>query len=45
MSVDYRNVKKNASDLEEMLRHSGGAREVPVILRGGKVEVGWQGRT
>jgi len=43
--VEYRNVKKSASDLEEMLRHSAGAREVPVILREGKVEVGWLGRS
>jgi len=38
-------VKKSASDLEEMLRHSSGTREVPVILREGKVEVGWLGKT
>jgi len=43
--VEYRDVKQSAADLEEMLRHSGGVREVPVILREGKVEVGWQGRT
>jgi glutaredoxin len=38
-------VKKNAADLQEMLRHSEGLREVPVILREGKVEVGWLGKT
>jgi len=38
-------VKKNAVDLEEMLGHSAGAREVPVIVREGKVEVGWMGKT
>jgi glutaredoxin len=38
-------VKKSPADLEEMLRHSAGTREVPVILREGKVEVGWLGKT
>jgi hypothetical protein len=44
--VDYRNVKVSPGDLETMLSHSGGAREVPVILhQGGKVEIGWMGKT
>jgi hypothetical protein len=30
--VDYRNVKKSAPDLDEMLRHSKGQRKVPVIV-------------
>lgn len=42
--MEYRNVKKSERDLEEMLRHSSGARQVPVILREGRVEVGWQGK-
>jgi glutaredoxin len=42
--VEYRNVKQNPADLEEMLRHSSGTRQVPVILREGKVEVGWMGK-
>lgn len=41
--VDYRNVKKSASDLDEMLGHSAGARRVPVIVEGGKVTVGFGG--
>jgi hypothetical protein len=45
LNVEYRNVKKDPRDLEEMLRHSAGVREVPVILREGKVEVGWMGRS
>jgi len=43
--VEYRNVKQSASDLEEMLRWSGGARQVPVILREGRAEVGWLGKS
>jgi len=38
-------VKKDARDLEEMLKHSSGARQVPVLLREGRVEVGWQGKS
>jgi hypothetical protein len=36
-------VKKSPQDLEEMLRLSGGEREVPLIIDGGKVSVGWMG--
>lgn len=43
--VEYRNVKQSAADLEEMLRHSSGARQVPILLREGRVEVGWLGKT
>jgi glutaredoxin 3 len=41
--VEYRNVKKSASDLDEMLRHTAGARRVPVIVEEGKVTVGYGG--
>jgi glutaredoxin 3 len=41
--VDYRNVKKTERDLQEMLLHSGGEREVPVIVEGGKVTIGYGG--
>jgi len=44
-TVDYRNVKQSDSDLQEMLKLSKGAREVPVILRDGKVSIGWEGKT
>jgi glutaredoxin 3 len=40
---EYLNVKKDAAKLEEMLRLSGGARRVPVILEAGKVTVGFGG--
>ena len=34
---------KDPKKLEEMLKHSGGAREVPVIVEGGKTVVGYGG--
>jgi len=36
-------VKKDAEKLQEMLRLSGGRRQVPVIVAGGKVTVGYGG--
>jgi glutaredoxin 3 len=42
-AVDYRNVKKSAADLEEMLRYSEGRRAVPVIVEEGRVTVGFGG--
>lgn len=46
MQVDYRNVKKSPADLEEMLGHSMGGREVPLIVHpDGTVETGWEGGT
>lgn len=41
--VDYRNVKREASDLEQMLKYSAGNRAVPVIVEDGKVSVGYGG--
>ena len=41
--MDYRNVKKSAPDLDEMLRHSKGGRKVPLIVEDGKVTVGYGG--
>jgi glutaredoxin 3 len=41
--VDYRNVKKSAPDLDEMLVHSKGARKVPVIVEDGRVTIGFGG--
>lgn len=38
-------MKKSERDLEEMLRHTSGARRVPVILREGRAEVGWLGKS
>jgi glutaredoxin 3 len=39
----YVDVKKDASGLQEMLRLSGGKRQVPVIVEGEKVTVGYGG--
>jgi len=36
-------VKKSASDLDEMLRHTKGARKVPVMVENGRVTVGYGG--
>jgi hypothetical protein len=41
--VEYRNVKAAPADLDEMLRHSKGGREVPVIVEGAKVTIGYGG--
>lgn len=42
--MEYRNVKVNPKDLEEMLQLSQGERRVPVIVDGGKVTIGWMGK-
>jgi glutaredoxin len=41
--VDYRNVLKSDADLAEMLKQSGGRRQVPVIVEGGCVSTGYGG--
>jgi glutaredoxin len=42
--VNYFDVKKDASKLEAMLKHSNGARRVPVIVdEAGKVTIGFNG--
>ena len=43
--MEYRNVKQNAADMEEMLKLSKGRRDVPVILHKGVVSIGWEGQT
>ena len=43
IAVDYRNVKKDAAALAEMLVLSHGKREVPVIVEAGKVTIGFGG--
>lgn len=40
---EYINVKKNPADLQRMLGYSGGRRQVPVIVEGGKVTIGFGG--
>jgi hypothetical protein len=44
MQVDYVNVKKDPAALARMLALSKGDRTVPVIERGGAIEVGWEGK-
>ena len=41
--MDYRNVKGSPADLQEMQKQSGGRREVPVIVEGGRVTIGYGG--
>lgn len=41
--MDYRNVKKDQAQLDEMLVHSKGERMVPVIVEAGKVTIGYGG--
>ena len=41
--MDYRNVKRSAPLLDEMLGHSKGARKVPVIVEDGRVTIGYGG--
>ena len=36
-------MKKSATDLDEMLRHTNGARKVPVMVEDGRVTVGYGG--
>jgi glutaredoxin len=41
--VEYLDVRSDPALLREMLRHSGGRREVPVILIGDQVIIGHGG--
>jgi glutaredoxin 3 len=41
--VDYHDVKKSPAQLREMLAHSGGRRDVPVIVDEGRVTIGFGG--
>jgi len=40
---EYHNVKKDAAQLERMLAFSRGTRDVPVIVEGDKVTIGFGG--
>jgi glutaredoxin 3 len=40
---EYLNVKKNPAELQRMLSYSNGRRQVPVIVEGGKVTIGFGG--
>jgi glutaredoxin len=39
----YINVKKERAELERMLALTGGRRQVPVIVEGGRVTIGFGG--
>lgn len=39
----YRDVLEDPGAMREMLAHSGGSREVPVIVEDGKVTIGYGG--
>lgn len=43
--VDYYNVIKEPKHLDTMLKHSNGARKVPVIVEGDTVTIGFDGKT
>ena len=43
ISVRYVNVKRDPSGLERMLGLTNGRRQVPVIVEGGRVTVGFGG--
>ena len=45
VAFEYVNVKKNAADLDRMLAFSKGRREVPVIVEGTAVTIGFNGGT
>ncbi len=40
---EYVNVKKDHSGLDRMLKATGGRRDVPVIVEGEKVTIGFDG--
>lgn len=42
--VRFIDVKANPLDLDDMLRHSGGDRRIPVIVDCGTVSIGWGGK-
>jgi glutaredoxin 3 len=41
--VDYRNARQDPRHLEEMLHHTEGRRDVPVIVENGRVTIGYGG--
>ena len=43
--VDYYNVVKESKHLDTMLKHSKGARKIPVIVEGETVTIGFDGGT
>ena len=42
--MEYINVLSDSGNLETMLKHSEGVRKVPVIVEGGKIAIGFNGK-
>lgn len=42
--VVYIDVLSSPEKMDEMLAVSGGGRKIPVIVAGGEVTIGWQGK-
>lgn len=45
VQVEYCNVRKSPPDLERMLSYTKGGRQVPVIVEGASVTIGFDGGT
>ncbi len=43
VAFEYVNVKKSPADLQRMLKFSKGSRDVPVIVGGNRVTIGFGG--
>jgi glutaredoxin len=43
LTVIYRDVKEDAQAMEEMLRLTRGNRQVPVVVEGEKISIGYGG--
>lgn len=43
IAFDYINVLQDDDKLQEMLKHSNGRRQIPVIVEAGKVTIGFGG--
>ena len=43
VAFEYLNVKKDPAELKRMLQFSGGRRDVPVIVEGERVTIGFGG--
>jgi glutaredoxin len=43
ISFEYVNVLEDEDGLKQMLKHSNGRRQVPVIVEAGKVTIGFGG--
>jgi len=41
--VEYRNVQRDPAAMAGMLALTGGGRDVPVVVEGGKVTIGYGG--